>query len=186
MSYLKSKYSICRWQRLPAVRMPQSPFLFCVTICFLPLTVLSLPPLILDSVLVRPGVPTNTSLLNIAAPKPKPEPEPGVLLTCLQKPSFYFIDDEICKPVFDSLLHAPSSKTVRTYGAASIDFGWSPCHISLKKSTGSTVIRLSIAQIVDTASTIVNSCRKNQGAGWGQFWETQPWYLLVHGDRYQK
>ena len=165
--------------------MSQSSFLFCIIIYFLPLTVLSLPPQIINSsVLVRPGVPANTSTFNIAAPKP--EPKPSLTVTCLHKPSFYFIDEEICRPVFNSLLHTPSSKAVKTYKEPSKEFGWSPCHVTLRKSTGSTVIDLSMVQIVDTALTVVSSCRKHQGAGWAQFSEDWPWYLLVHGDRYNQ
>ncbi|KAL8823435.1 MAG: hypothetical protein Q9191_005860 [Dirinaria sp. TL-2023a] len=128
-------------------------------------------------------------------PKPKPEPPgppgpephpPFSFITCLSKPSFYFIDVLICRPIFDSLLNAPSARVPKLYSTGTKDFGWSPCHITLKKSTGPTAIEISVADIVYTARALVDSCKEHQGAGWAQLQQEQPWYLLVHGDPYNQ
>ena len=167
--------------------MWQPFFSICLFVYLLPLKVLSLP----SAVLVLPNHLTNTSMLNttVTKPKPKPKPEPDPpfhTLTCLNKPSFYFIDAQICRPIFDSLLNAPSARDAKVYTMGTKEFGWSPCHITLKKSHGPMALEITVVELVNTAKATIDYCKDHQGAGWAQFQEEVPWYLLVHGDPYSK
>ena len=102
-------------------------------------------------------------------------------ITCLDKPKFHPLHISTCSNVFSALVHAPTAEVPKWY-AASKDFGWAPCHVQLKKARGTSVIELSIVDIVNTAAAVVETCESHQGAGWAQFLDREPWYLLVYGD----
>lgn len=67
------------------------------------------------------------------------------------------------------------------YSRETTNFGWSPCHIQLKKSTGRMGIEITVQEVVTVASSIVVQCGEEQGAGWMEIFHGLPWYVLVYG-----
>ena len=94
----------------------------------------------------------------------------------------YPINKEICKPVMDKLLNIEDAQVDRMFTVSTTKLGGSPCYMQLKKSRGSTVMVLSLQDIVTTANGVLDHCDKFQGAGWVQFFPKLPWYLLIYGD----
>ena len=94
----------------------------------------------------------------------------------------YQIDKEICKPVLDRILELDGPQEERIFTESTTSLGGSPCYLQLKRSQGSTVMVLSLQDIVVAANGILDYCDKYQGAGWAQFYPRSPWYLLLYGD----
>ena len=104
-------------------------------------------------------------------------------IDCIKRPRMYQIDKDICKPVMDRILELDGgAEEERMFNDPTTKLGGSPCYLQLKRSQGSTVIVVSLQDIVVAANGILDHCSKFQGAGWAQFFPRSPWYLLIYGD----
>ena len=120
---------------------------------------------------------SNTSQHNIAK---FGDSDPAI--DCIKRPRMYQINKEICKPVMDKILEIEDAQMDRMFIDSTTKLGGSPCYMQLKRSWGSTVMVVSLQDIVIGANGILDHCDKVQGAGWAQFYPKSPWYLLIYGD----
>ena len=149
---------------------------FCMVLHFFMATAL-VPP---TSNIIRLHIPYNRTSNPISPPPlPPHEIEP---VTCIKRPKMTHLDPETCTQVFGALITAPTAKEPKRYSKGTTSFGWSPCHLDLKKARGGSAIELTMEHIVNAANAVLIGCEKNQGAGWVQLYSELPWYILVYGD----
>lgn len=122
----------------------------------------------------------TTSLSTHGNPLP---PEPAIdAITCLDKPKFFHISPATCTAVFGALVTAPAAQTPKWYHRPKTEFGWSPCHLELRKARGYTSLEITIVELVNAAHTVLTTCEQHQGAGWASLIPEAPWYVLVYGN----
>ena len=150
---------------------------YCLVLMYLILAILALPS-------TKPGSLSLTAPTRVQSNPPqhnitKLGDEP---IDCMKRPRMYPIDKEICKPIMDKLLELDDAQVGRMFNVPTTKLGGSPCYMQLKRSSGPSVMVLSLQDIVTTANGILDHCGQFQGAGWAQFFPRLPWYLLIYGD----
>ena len=124
---------------------------------------------------------SSSQLVAPIAPRPLPPHEIDAI-NCIKRPKMIHIDPEICVEVFGALVTSPTAKEPKRYSKGTTSFGWSPCHLDLKKARGGSTIELTLEHIVNAANAVLIDCAQDQGAGWVHLYAEIPWYILVYGD----
>lgn len=167
-----------------------APFLLLILVTFFPIPVVTHPFTIPFNPLALPSVPTSSLNTTLAGPKPTPKsplppptPGPWNSIHCITKPRLFPVNERLCGPILSVLYNSDTATDPKTYNEALTRFGGGGCHIDLKKTTGQSKITITNKDVVGYAVTVMKECEAKSGAGWLQIFETQPWYLLVYGDR---